>query len=180
MVTEPMVRLRRIVAAAERGEPVLPVDAAWFARCFGEYEADDGAKLDQVLGLVPAPGCECWRTVERRRRRDGALRELRSTFFQDLDIAPAAREIEKLARRHRATPWSAERDKATGPAASARRLLSVALGTGLPMPRDRRLRDILAKDGNELPVSKAKSGNELCAPETTLFIANKPGETSLP
>jgi hypothetical protein len=56
--------------------------------------------LDQVLGLLPAPGEEHWRTVARREARDAEYCALADLYLRDIKTAPRARKIIAMGGRY--------------------------------------------------------------------------------
>ena len=90
--------------------------------------------LDEALGLSCCGGAGPWWTQEARARRDATLHELHREHFPDLDLGEAAAEIVRHARRRQATSAPAMNEKDA--------LIDAALRAG-PMPKPRRIREIL-------------------------------------
>jgi hypothetical protein len=98
-------RMRRIVAAAEAGEPPDAADLGWLARGLGRYlaGAPAGLRVEEALGLAVLPGGSPWWAEQRRAGRDRLLRELAGTF-----PGPPwsrAQAVADALRRYRSTPW---------------------------------------------------------------------------
>ncbi len=134
--TAAIARLRKLAGVLERTGA-----ARWFAEGLAAYEAGaaDGVTLDRALGLTPPPGGDAWWQVEPRNRRDAALREARRQHFGDLGITTAARRIAARAHRLQVAALRAEPE----PPQPGDELLVDALASGVPIPRPRRLEDIL-------------------------------------
>jgi hypothetical protein len=103
-MTDPLssiLRLRRLRAAAEAGQPLPPEVAAWLARAIADYErsAADGARLDVHLGLVPPAGGKAWWTREATARRDAEIRAIAAEQFSTLNRRRQAEEIRRILRR---------------------------------------------------------------------------------
>jgi hypothetical protein len=134
-MTEPVDRLRRILAALDAGGAIAPDDAAWLASGARAYLQDAPAvRLDAALGLHPEWGSPGWWTTGPRAQRDAALIEMHKQLFGHLDIASAARAIVALARR-----WH-ERGHLH---ASEARLLDRLNGTCKGVPGARQVANIL-------------------------------------
>lgn len=116
---EPVAHLRRLRAAAAAGRPLDPATARWIEQRLGRYLADapQGLTLDRALDLQPMPGQESWWTLERRARRDDAIRRLRRALCPTASTATAAAIIAETARRYAAAGWRLDRDKDVMPPA---------------------------------------------------------------
>jgi hypothetical protein len=128
-------RLRQAKAALEREGSA---EAAWLVGVIAEYEAKapEGLTLDRAAGLVPPPGQDSWWTVERRRKRDDAIRRLKAEQFGDLGITAAAREIAKAGNAYLTRGRH-------GNQIVRKPLLAEALETGVPFPGVRQIETIL-------------------------------------
>lgn len=138
---EPAINLlRKVLHAAERGEP-LPRDAAGWLVSRGQLyiakaEALDPISLDVALGLG-RPGRNGWWRQAARARRDGLLRELHRRHMGDLDAGEAAKRIAAMATSlARLNPTKAD---------AATALLLAAVCTQIPIPGPKQLRVILRK-----------------------------------
>ncbi len=149
MSAEPQIAialLRRLRAALEANEPVPADVAAWVADALRRYEreAPGGLDLGRAFGLVPDPGGLSWWAVEARRCRDQKIRELYDRHYTDMRIAPAAREISRLARTYQASAWRADRQQPVTVTPDPRKaLVAEALRTGQPFPGERQIETIL-------------------------------------
>lgn len=104
-------RLREVAAMlAERPDGGADV-GRWFAGVLSEYLADAhrGARLDEIVGLVPQPGQRAWFTVEMAERRDELLRRLSAD-------GSSARQIAALLAQYETTGWRRDRPFAEPPA----------------------------------------------------------------
>ena len=105
--SHPVCRLRRlaevlaIVGADSTGDPELASDAAWLADAIQRYdqEASGGTSIATALGLARKAGDTAWWHAEALERRNGIIREVRQTFFGDLAVEEAAKEIIRAAGR---------------------------------------------------------------------------------
>lgn len=107
-MTSPAARLRSLVARL----PELGEDGAWMAaRLKNYFDADDeSARLDEALGLIPGPGQEHWRSVERRAERDAAIRALAR------ETDGNAVQIREMILRYSGSAWSRDRALSACPA----------------------------------------------------------------
>ena len=126
--------LRRAAELLEvSGDPA----AIRFAARLRQYDADaGGTSLGRAADVEPAPGRSPWWETEAQNRRNAAIRAIREREFPDMGVTAASREIAKLGRRY-------TRSSKRNP------LLEAVTETGLPFPKERRIRDIL---GNETRV----------------------------
>ncbi len=134
--TAAIARLRRLARALDR----VPA-AAWFAEAVRAYEAGaaNGLTLDHALGLTSPPGGAGWWEVERRARRDAALRAAHREQFSGLALTAAAREI---ARRAHRLQLAALRHEPEPPQPADVHLVD-ALASGAPIPGPRQLANVL-------------------------------------
>jgi hypothetical protein len=140
-------QLARIAEALERGEAPAPADAAAFVAGWAIYVRDAalGVTLEDALGMSPtAPGEEHWTTIQRRQRRNTAIRAIRSApLFADLKISEAAREIAGLACRYRQKGRAIKQDPPLAIDPETEQLLTEAFCTGLPFPGAKQITNIL-------------------------------------
>ena len=135
--------LRALVAALERGEVTgLGTAARPLAEGLHRYlaEARNGLSLDEALGLKPLPGQPAWFTVEKRQRRDAALREIAEKHFAHISLSNAAEQIARLGRRVLA---SSRGQMTVAPEDDLRRLLHDAIEAGAQWPGPRQIFNVL-------------------------------------
>ena len=137
-----VVRFRRLLDAAERGELTDAEITAWLLESGRRYlsEAPSGLSLEKALGIAPGRGERSSWTREAEAARDEALRVFAREHFPDLPIADAALEIAVEARRLRAL-------RAVPSDNRKRQLASLDAKRRVPGPD--RLKDILSS-GNEI------------------------------
>lgn len=108
MSGSPADRLRRVAPLIEAMGP----DGFWLARMIETYldSAADGARLDELLDLVAAPGGESWWRIARRAERDAALRALaRQTGGNACQVAA-------MIGRYEGSAWPRDRALTAAPA----------------------------------------------------------------
>ncbi len=135
----PADHARAIIEAHRNGKPPPGAALAWAATGF-ELHLHVGVSLPLALGLASFDGGDL--AADRRRQRDGLLREVTRRWFPELCPAPAAvaitAAIAKQARaRGRVT------DELSG-------VLEVLLRFDPPVPKGRQLRRIVAIDPMEM------------------------------
>lgn len=141
----PIERLKRLAV----GDPE-PGDTAWFAEQFEDYEkrAPHGARLDELLGLVPGPGEAPWWKSGRLPQRDHWLRNA-AGYLPGLSGRSLAVELLRQIRSYRKVRWhnDAGRGLASHHVGTMRECLFSLLELerqGIALPGERRLRDILS------------------------------------
>lgn len=83
--------------------------AAWVAERFRSFLDGEVERLDDAFTLRPGRGCESWRTVEMRARRDRVVKEWGEKFGTGRPIAAVARELCSAATRYQSGRWRHDR-----------------------------------------------------------------------
>ena len=104
-----VARLRRVIKAADAGEPLPAEDAAWLSSAVRDYlnQAPAGLMLEQALGLATPPGGTPWWRTELVAARDTVLRELAAGLAGT--VATRAQALALLVRRYASTGWPYDR-----------------------------------------------------------------------
>lgn len=138
-----IARLRRIAAAACEGK-IEGGDLSWLGLALVRYleEATLGTTLEEALDVAPRSGEEAWWRAEAREARNAAIAELRRSYFADLRITDAAREICRLAGRMQARQRG-QRSSVPVVVDEQEALIARALCSGAPFPGPKQIRNIL-------------------------------------
>jgi len=117
-LTEALANIRRLRALAARlvaGE--LGDDGRWLGLALRLYAETAGAvTIEGALALKPGPGEEHWSTIERRARRDEAIRALAKEHFQRPSMPATAQDVARAIRNYSMRCWPRDRDLSRVPA----------------------------------------------------------------
>lgn len=141
----PISRIRRIAAMASSGNKLEAQDLSWLGAALERYlsEAQIGMTLERALDVAPRSGEEVWWRAEARAARNAAIAELRRSYFGDLRITDAAREICRLASRVQARSRGVRSSAPDAIDERVEALVTHALCTGAPFPGPKQIQNIL-------------------------------------
>jgi len=142
----PQAGLRLLVSHLRTGEPLAPGEAAVLADQIAAY-LDGEASLDTVSVLRKRGGVSPDR-AEGLRERDGLLRALWQGHeeFSELPPYAASRLMHLSAKRYEASRWPRERTAIIAPTAEPASTWWKILKSGMAIPAQRRLQQVLATE----------------------------------
>jgi len=173
-LTEALANIRRLRALAARlvaGE--LGDDGRWLGLALRLYAETAGAvTIEGALGLRPGPGQESWATIERRARRDEAIRALAREHFARPSLAATACDVAAAIRDYARRCWSRDRGLDRVPASylgKPEEHLFAAFKVGLRVPES-------AKQIHSILIGEDEAATEM---KGGIFISETPADDHL-